>query len=123
MATLTTSIASHVDIKAMKGDTFSISMVFTDGAGDPVDLTGYSFLMQVKERKDSTTSKLTFTSGSEIEITGDDNNTLLITKDASEMVIRSGGYYYDLQGTDPYGKVLTYIEGHFTIVQDVTRSL
>lgn len=120
--TLSTDITSKVNITAKRGDRFSLSMIFTDKDKNPIDFTGYTFLMQVKDYEESSTSKLVFETGNGIEITGEGNNVLLFTKSGSEMNIRAGSYVYDLQSIDPSGEPLTYTAGKFIIVQDVTRS-
>ena len=41
--------ATRVDITCRRGDTFKIEFTFTDDDGDAIDLTSYSWKMDVKE--------------------------------------------------------------------------
>ena len=45
-------VSEKVDITCRRGDTFSLSLTFTDSDGSPLLLLtdGYSFLMQVRKR-------------------------------------------------------------------------
>ncbi len=95
----------------------------------PVDLTGYSAIMQVRKKNTALTVILEWTtdpaSGEDptISFDGDDNNRFnILTRPETDMDLDAGIYSYDLQFTSPEGVVTTYMFGSFTIVQDTTRA-
>ena len=89
-----------------------------DDAGDAIDLTSYTWKMDVKE---------TDTSSSDIIADGDFNysgtsaGVLTITATAATMAGAAGGLYvYDLQSTNG-GTVKTWVYGIFKINEDVSE--
>ena len=43
--------STRVDITCRKGDTFSLELTFTDDNGDAIDLTSYTWKMDVKRNR------------------------------------------------------------------------
>ncbi len=126
-------MAAIYNITQKKGDTFKARTLtfFSDEANTvPIDLSGYSVLMQVRKAGKANTAVLEWTtdpaSGEDATITigGDDNNVItLAQRSGSIMDIDPFNYVYDIQMTSSTGIVSTYIEGQFTITQDVSRNI
>lgn len=55
-------LAGRYDIIADQGSTLQRDLKYFDGAGDPVDLTGYTAAMQVRENYGSTATVLSLSS-------------------------------------------------------------
>jgi hypothetical protein len=114
-------IAAELCITHTKGDTFIRDFAFTDADGNPIDLTGYSVRLQLRESVRSSSATLDAATPNEITITGAGNNVLSVLIDAETMEIPARKYVWDLQLTTPGGVVTTYLFGNFTITSDVTR--
>jgi len=110
--------ATRVDITCRKGDTFKLEFTFADDNGDAIDLTSYTWKMDVKE---TDTSSSDIIGDSSFTYSGTDAGKLTITATASTMAGVSGGLYvYDLQSTNS-GTVKTWVYGIFKINEDVSE--
>jgi len=110
--------ATRVDITCRKGDTFELEFTFTDDSGDPIDLSSYSWKMDVKET-DTTSGDII--ADSDFEYTGTVGGKLTIEATATTMSSVSGGtYVYDLQSTSG-AVVKTWVYGLFKINEDVSE--
>lgn len=110
--------ATRVDVTCRKGDTFELEFTFSDDAGDAIDLTGYTWKMDVKETDTSSSDVI---ADSSFSYTGTATGVLKITASASVMAAVSGGLYvYDLQSTNS-GVVKTWVYGIFKINEDVSE--
>ena len=108
--------STRVDITCRKGDTFSLEFTFTDSAGVAIDLTGYTWKMDVKE---TDTSSGDIIADASFTYSGTAAGVLTITATAATMASAVGGLYvYDLQSTQA-GAVKTWVYGLFTINEDV----
>lgn len=118
ISTINLDIAKRVDITCRKGDTFSISLTFTQENGDDLDVSNHAFKMAVKE---SDTSVGDVISTSEFTYTVDPANVLTILCQYGTMESKSSGYYvYDLQSKE--GSIVrTWIYGIFKINEDVSE--
>lgn len=109
--------AQRLDITCRKGDTFNIELTFNDETGAAIDLTGYSWKLDVRETDTSTSAiieddSFTYASNSA--------GVLTIKATATVMAAVDGGIYvYDLQSTNA-GAVKTWIYGIFKVNEDVT---
>jgi len=118
-------IAKRVDIVCRKGDTMTFSITMTDSNGDAINVSSYSFLMQVRSSDTDTTEiatgspylPLELSTGSGISVSGDSNNIITVT---SSNIDFSGMYVYDLQATDTNNNVATWLYGTFKVNEDVT---
>lgn len=117
---LSTVAAGVVDLIAYAGDTFAVSMIFSqDDAGlVPMDLRPLTLKMQIKKQKTGD-PLMTLLVGDGLTIAGVAFNELDISK---IMPILGGNYFYDIQATFTDGSITTLLMGKFTIVQDVTDS-
>lgn len=119
MAKVNLIIAEVLDITCMRNDTFKLDMDWEDADDTAIDLTAYTFKMQVRKKSDSTSALLTF-SDSEFT-TKDSSGNLTLVKAASLMTIKAGNYRYDLQATHTDGTVSTWLNGLFIVKDDVTE--
>ncbi len=89
----------------------------------PVDLTGYSVSMQVREKHASKTAVASATSVGGlggIEILG--GGMIRITMDAAfTATLVAKDYVYDIELTTPAGVVNRILEGKFIVTPEVTR--
>jgi hypothetical protein len=110
--------AQRVDIVCRKGDTFSIEIDFYDANDDPIDLTGYTWKMEVSE---SDTSPSPILDSTDFTYTGNSSGKLYVTATATTMLTIDGGLYiYGLQSNDS-GNVKTWLYGLFTVNEDVVE--
>jgi len=119
MADVNLVVQSTLNITCLKNDTFSLDMDWTDSNGDAIDLTLYTFKVQVKKSKASGVAVLTF---NDSDFAKDSSGNLTMSKSASDMDVEARVYYYDLQTTrTSTGAVATWLGGRFTIQEDVTE--
>lgn len=110
--------AQRVDIICRKGDTFSIEIDFYDANNDPIDLTGYTWKMEVSE---SDTSPTPILDDTDFSYSGNSTGKLYVTATANTMLTIDGGLYiYGLQSNDA-GTVKTWLYGLFTVNEDVVE--
>jgi hypothetical protein len=110
--------ATRVDITCRKGDTFKLEFTFTDSDGDAIDISSYSWKMDVKE---TDTSSGDILGDTDFSYTGTSSGKLTVTATASTMAgITSGLYVYDLQSTNS-GTVKTWVYGLFKINEDISE--
>lgn len=110
--------ATRVDITCRKGDTFKLEFTFTDSDGDAIDISSYSWKMDVKE---TDTSSGDILGDTDFSYTGTSSGKLTVTATAATMAgITSGLYVYDLQSTNS-GTVKTWVYGLFKINEDISE--
>ena len=110
--------ASRVDITCRRGDTFTLEFTFSDDAGDALDLTSYTWKMDVKE---TDTSSGDIIADNSFTYSGTALGVLTITATAAVMAAVEGGLYvYDLQSNSS-GSVKTWVYGLFKINEDVSE--
>lgn len=113
-------IPGKYNIVCPQGATFSQQLTWIIGE-TPVDLTGYTARMQVREKHTSTIYNLNLTTENGGITLGGDEGTILITIDANDtgdLVAKE--YVYDLE-LDSGGEVTRIIEGKFIVTPEVTR--
>lgn len=101
------------NIQMVAGDTFKETFDFTDAAGVPIDLDGYTFKSQVRQTAaGSVVAEMSITAG-----------TASVTRSIGTAVTAtlSGDYQHDLQWTTPDDEVRTLLAGRFTVAGEVTR--
>jgi len=110
--------STRVDITCRKGDTFSLELTFTNDAGTAIDLSSYTWKMDVKE---TDTSSGDIIADDSFTYAGNSDGELTITATAATMAAVSGGIYvYDLQSTSS-GVVKTWVYGVFKINEDISE--
>lgn len=111
--------AAPLDFTVYAGDSFKVTLTFTDTNNQPIDLSTATLKMQVKRNLGIPNPALTLTSSDGITISGGSHNILSINKVIN---LKGAVYFYDLQSTATDGTIITYLRGKFTVVQDVTDS-
>lgn len=88
----------------------------------PVDLTGYTARMQVREKPSSATKILDLTTENDSISLGDQSGTIQIDIPASvtETIVPKT-YVYDLELVSSGDFVIRLLEGQFTVTPEVTR--
>jgi hypothetical protein len=110
--------AQRVDIVCREGDTFTIEIDFYDANDQPINLTGYTWKMEVSESDTSPTPVLDYT---DFTYTGNSSGKLYVNATAATMSTINGGMYiYGLQSNDA-GTVKTWLYGLFTVNEDVVE--
>lgn len=116
-------MASEIyDITIEQGATFPLSLVWKDSLGVPVNLTGYTARMQLRETYTSATPIFDLTSAGGAIVLGGALGTIVVTASATitgAITIKRG--VYDLELTSPLGVVTRLIEGTAYITPEVTR--
>jgi len=114
-------VAGDYDIIADQGATFTRVITWNDSAGSPVNLSGYTARMQVRQRYVSTTTVLSLTSGSGITLGGALGTITLLASATTTAAITAGEYLYDLELVSGGGVVTRLLQGSFTVRAEVTR--
>ena len=110
--------AKQVNITCRKGDTFALEIDFYDVNGNPMDLTAYTWKMDVS---DSDTSPTPVLNDDDFSYSGNSSGKLYVAATANTMATIDGGVYvYGLQSNDA-GVVKTWIYGMFTVNEDVAE--
>lgn len=118
-----TALAGQYDITIQQGATFQLPLVWKDGDGLPVNITGYTARMQVRRTHGSDTAALSLTSAGGDIVLGGVAGTIDITASATAtaaITFRSG--VYDVELEDGSGVVTRLIEGNVDVTPEVTRS-
>jgi hypothetical protein len=117
--TANVSIATRVDIVCWRGDTFVLIATIKDANGNAVDLSLFTWKMEVREYD---TGPIVIDS-SDITVTGTSLGVLTVTISATDMLVNAGTFVYEIQATDTTPTpdvVTTYLYGQFTVTQDIT---
>lgn len=104
------------------GDSFTRSLKITDKSGNDIDITGWTFVLTLKEQRsdddaeaiyqDTVTSHTNATAGeTELEIPKSETETLF------------GDYWYDIKFKNNAGEVDSVLAGVFRIEDSITDSL
>ncbi len=104
-----------------QGSVWSVVLVYTDSNNTPVNLTGYTAAMQLRQNYNSTTADLTLTTANGgISIVGA-TGTITITATAVQTGALDPGFYvYDLELTSG-SNISRLIQGQLTVAEQVTR--
>ena len=117
-----TSPAGIYDIIADQGSTFSRRITWKDSTGTPINLTGYTAKMQVRETVDSSTVLLELSTTNSRITLGGAAGTIDLTASATVMTaLAYGQFVYDLELTSAGGVVTRVVQGSFTVPGEVTR--
>jgi phage tail sheath gpL-like len=104
-----------------QGSVWSVVLVYTDSNNVPVNLTGYTAAMQLRQNYNSTTADLTLTTANGgITIVGA-TGTITINATATQTGLLDPGFYvYDLELTSG-SNISRLIQGQLTVAEQVTR--
>jgi len=105
-----------------QGSTWTVSLVYKDSDGNPIDLTGYTAKMQLRRKFDSATAALTLATGGQgIVITGPTGTIAITATDEQTEAIDAGLYVYDLDLNNA-GIITRLIQGQATVSAEVTTN-
>jgi len=109
-------MSGKYNIVADQGATFNLNFtIATDGVA--LNLTGYTFAMQVRRSTNSSTTLLSLTSATMTSI-----GTVAVTVSAATMNdVPAGRWVYDIELTSSGGTVTRYLEGRFIVKAQVTQ--
>jgi hypothetical protein len=116
--TAVVSIATRVDIVCWRGDTFALLATISDANGNAVDLSIYTWKMEVREYD---TGPVVIAAAN-ITVTGTSLGVLTVAITAPNMLVSAGTFVYEIQATNTVPNpdvVTTYLFGQFTITQDI----
>jgi hypothetical protein len=113
-------VTGVVDFVCPQGATFKRSLTLRIGHR-PMNLSGYTARMQVRESYDSPAYLVSLTTGNGITLGGSSGTIDLRISDVDTSNIRSGTYVYDLEIVSPDSDVMRLIQGKFKVTPEVTR--
>ena len=118
-STVNLNTAAQVNICARRGDTFVLEVNVSDKDGQRIDLTNYTFKMEVREYDNGPL----VISSSNISLVGTDQGVLTITITAANMLVDAGTYVYGVQATlVADSTVSTWLYGTFEVIQDIVEN-
>ena len=106
-------------IRIRRGDTYTHSVTEYEDDGTLSDLTGSTFLVQLRTDPDASTYVIQFTTALTDAANGEWEFTLTSTQTAGLDV---GVYFYDVQRTYADGTVHTRFEGEAVVEADISRA-
>ena len=131
-------VSEKLNITCKKGDTFNLGLLMKNSDGDPLDVSNYRFLMQVKGDPDPVTGERPLIIGTASEgkvaqkddsgvatnfsILATENGNVTITAASSTMsLIEAKSYVYDIQQTTAGDVTTTIFEGRFIVNDDISN--
>ena len=104
-----------------QGSIWNVTIVYKDSNGNPVNLTGYTAAMQLRQNYNSESADLTLTTANGgLTITGA-TGTIQVSATATQTGNLSAGFYvYDLELTSG-SNISRLIQGQITVAEQVTR--
>lgn len=105
-------IKADVNFTVLKGDTFDAVITFKDSEQKPLNFTGATLLMHIRDEDD--TLLATLQSGSGFSVSSNIITFNYITTLAPDT------YFYDLQCTFASGLVKTLIGGKYKVQKEIT---
>jgi hypothetical protein len=115
--------AGTYNITMDQGAQWTLTVVYEDSNGNPIDLTGYTARMQLRKKFDSTTAVLTLATGGQGIVITPLTGTLELTATTAQMLAIEGGIYvYDLELTNA-GVVTRLMMGSATVRSEVTKNV
>ena len=117
MTCTTTGTSNQIAVSLKRGDTMRLLVELLDDTGAPVDVTGWSWLSQLRITPDDTDSVV-------IAVTVPDppgGSVQLELDPAVTAALPIADYVFDLEATDGGGAVKTLIDGQLRVREDVSR--
>ena len=114
------------DLSMYRGDNKTWTLTFKDGNGTAIDITGYTIFFTVKNQNAYVDSTSDTTDGlvqkTIVNHTSPSTGvSVLNIVPADTSSLSPTTYKYDMQLKDDSGSILTFIEGNFEVLADVTR--
>jgi len=109
------------NISAEQGSTYSLTITYTDDAGSPVNLTGYTARMHVRRFAGSQNPYIVLTNTGGLSITANSGTIGMTIAPSALSAVPAGKYVYDLEVESGAGVVEKLIAGDFELSAEVTR--
>lgn len=109
-----------VNLAVRAGASRDLSLTWIEG-GEPVDLSGWSALLQVRTSSSSGTALVELSSADDEIVLGADGSIWAGFTPAHTVALQPGTYRYDLRLDDGDGNVLYLVEGQVKVKTPVTR--
>ena len=104
-----------------QGSVWSVIFVYKDPSDNPINLTGYTAAMQLRQSYDSTAADLTLTTANGgIVIIGATGTVTVTATDEQTEALSPGYYVYDLELVSG-ANVSRLVQGQITVAEQVTR--
>jgi hypothetical protein len=114
--------AGRYDIVCEQGATFIRELTWTDATEQPVNLTGYSARMHVRQTIKSATTVIELTTANGRVVLYPTTGKIVMTLTAEQTAaLPTKPCVYDLELVSGSGVVTRLIEGSFTVKPEVTR--
>jgi hypothetical protein len=112
--------AGKLNITIEQGATFRLECTWLVD-DEPVNLTGYTARLQVRESHDSAEPMLDIDSDEEITLGGVLGTIVIVVDDEVTENLTAGNWVYDLELESPAGAVDRLLEGRAAVTPEVTR--
>jgi hypothetical protein len=109
-----------VNFVCPQGSTFRRTLTYTLDES-PIDLSGYSANLQVRENYYSPDPLVSLSSGSGLFVGGSAGTINIYISDSDTSNLPAGTHVYDLEITSPSNDIDRLIEGTFIVTPEVTR--
>ena len=106
-------------IRIRRGDTYTHLVTEYDSDGNLDDLTGSTFLVQLRETAESASPTISFTTTVIDAAAGEWEFSLTATQTNS---LVAGSYFYDVQRTWPDNTVHTRFQGEAVVENDISHA-
>lgn len=112
-------MAAYVELYMDQGTTFENSLTITDDITNAAaNISGYTITSQMRRSYYSANASANITCTIANAATG---NVRLSMTAANTSVIRPGRYLFDVDTTDPFGRVTRILEGIINVTPGITR--
>jgi hypothetical protein len=114
-------IPGKYNIICPQGTTFNQQLIYSLN-NVPINLTGFSARMQIREKHTTLHTQLNLTSSNGGLTLGEEDGTIIINVSATQTTaIHAKEYVYDLELVSSSNLVTRIIEGKFIVTPEVTR--
>lgn len=110
-----------LNLTLSQGATWKLNLVYNNGSGNPIDLTGYTARMQARTSYDSSSTALSLTTGTGITLGGTAGTIDILVGATTTASIGAAQYVYDMELVSNSGEVTRLIEGTLVVTPEVTR--
>lgn len=110
----------RINFGCPQGSTFRKTLTYKIN-NTPVNITGYSSRLQVRETHYTTDIIISLTSGNGITLGGSAGTIDILISASATALFDAGTFVYDLEIQSPSGIVDRLIEGSFIVSPEVTR--
>ena len=111
----------EVNFQVVQGDTFTIRVTYTNPNGTPINLTGFTAKMDVRDQPGGKILCASIASGSGITITGSQGLLDIEFSPAQTRKFTMPSAAYQLKVTSSSGQQTTILRGYFSVSGAVVR--